>query len=79
MPKLNLYLITRADHATWDENAAHVVAAQTDDQARGMAASLARDEGRSAWFDQKHSVLTKIGTAVAGTEVGVILTDGASG
>jgi hypothetical protein len=74
---MNLYLITRGDdnESTYDANTAHVVAAGSPEQARIVAYKVGTgDENRNVWFAPTTTVV-QVGTALPGTESGIVLTD----
>jgi hypothetical protein len=77
---LNLYLIERDDKLChYDDHHGHVIAAETESQARALAARSARDEGAQIWHEPTTTVVL-IGTAAGDVRrAGIILTDNHDG
>ena len=67
---MNIYLLTNTDFPTFEENAAMVIAAPTQQEARTMAAD---EEGPTTWKDPNLSTCIYLGTGH--TKTGIILRD----
>jgi len=73
-----LWKITRIgsdNEAVYDANWGHVVAADSWQEARKLAAREAQDEGGAVWHDPEHTTVERIGTAGSSVKRGVILSD----
>lgn len=57
---MKLYVITRKDAAGSDEYQGHVIAAETENAARTMAADKAADEGNAVWLSRRQTYSTCI-------------------
>jgi hypothetical protein len=61
---MNIYLLTRTDYTSSDEQISVVVTATDEDQARVLASSDAGDEGADRWFTNNVSVM-QLGTTLS--------------
>lgn len=66
---MSVYLVGRTDHVRYDEFAAVVVIAATDDQARELAKKLDGDQAPSVWDAATVTVVDPDG------EPGIVLSD----
>lgn len=69
-----IYVLTRDEHdIDWDGCEGFVICATSDEDARGLAAPLAGDEGAGTWRDPEKSTCKRVGTPDILTPVGVLL------
>lgn len=71
---MNIYLIKRIDEIGYDENAGHVVLANSIKEARLLASRRTGDEGSKIWLDALRTKITKVGTTDYKTQR-IILSD----
>lgn len=62
---MKLWLLTaKQDDPIWafpyDKKHGHVIRAETEESARGMASTSVGDEGRDAWLDSAHSTCDEL-------------------
>jgi hypothetical protein len=72
---MKLYKITRTESTDYDEVAGFVIAASNEDEVRELAAEQCGVEGAEAWDSPRRTTLVHLGTALKGTEAGVIIRD----
>lgn len=67
---MKLYMISRTEDIGYDEYDSFVIAAESQEQARQIAADANGDEGRAPWLDSTRSICREID---AKSEKGIVL------
>lgn len=70
---MKLYLLTRNDKTGYDEYLGYVIAADTETQARDIAAANAADEGAEVWNSQLDCNVTLLALNSTKREAGIVL------
>lgn len=68
-----IWKLDREAHVDYDENAGFVIAADTEVEARMIAADAYAEESRETWLF--YANVTAVGTAFEDLRAGIILTD----
>lgn len=71
---LFLWVIDRTN-ADYDEDAGHVIAAETEAQVRDFASRASSEAAAVAWMRPDESNVRKIGTALPSIDAGIVFTD----